>query len=245
MTDSESQSTRAWQIGVAIEAGVDEEEARRRINAGEIVATATGAALGGGAAATATGLGGVGLAFGGGAVGIGAAAAVAAPAVVAGAVGYGIFSGIRGLSRWNRSQTLRGLVEYFRTANQPHNVDRIFHIEGMGSLEEDRRPPTQSSTKATLRLLVGSNSLAFVTGLFCSPKGEFVLTYDLEESHWAYIRLTGENEFTGGGIDLRGQQLHLDDLVSVDLVLRILEREGFVNVRQEPFEEADTSDAGE
>ena len=91
MADNESSATRAWQIGAAIEAGVDEQEARRRTNAGEILVPAAGAIIGGGAVATATGLGGVGLAFGGAAIGIGAATAVAAPAVAAGAVSYGIY----------------------------------------------------------------------------------------------------------------------------------------------------------
>ena len=43
----------------------------------------------------------------------------------------------------------------------------------------------------------------------------------------------GDDKFTGGGTDLRGQDLHFDDLNSVDLVLRILEREGFVALRQD------------
>ena len=67
MTNSKEPVNPAWHIGAAIEIGIDEMEARRQIDAGEIIAPATGAAVGGIAAATATGLGGVGLAMGGGA----------------------------------------------------------------------------------------------------------------------------------------------------------------------------------
>ncbi len=238
MAENESSATRAWYIGEAIEAGVDEQEARRRIDAGEIAAPAAGAILGGGVIATATGLGGVGLAFGGGAIGIGAATAVAAPAVAAGAVGYGIYRGFKELRRWNRNQTMRGLVRYFRETGQPNKVARIFYMEGMGTLEEGHRPPTHASAKATLRHLVGSESLASVTGLFCSPKGELVLTYDRTEDHWAYVRLIDDNKFTGEGRDLRGQRFQMDDLTNGDLVLRVLEREGFIRIREETDEES-------
>ena len=235
--NDELPANHAWQIGAAIEAGVDAQEARRRIDAGEIAIPAAGAVSVGGVVATLTGLGGVGLAFGGGAIGIGAATAVAAPAVAAGAVSYGIYRGIRDLRRWNRAQTLRGLVDHFRSGGQYHYADRVFHMEGMGQLEEGRRPPSHSSARTTLRLLATSDSIAMM-GLFCSPKGNFVLTYDLQPNHWAYVTVIDDDEFTGDGTDLRGQDIHFDDLSSVDLVLRILEREGFVTLRQ------DTTDLG-
>ena len=222
----------AWQIGAAIEAGVDAQEARRRIDAGEIVVPAAGVVIGGGVVATATGLGGVGLAFGGGAIGIGAVTAIAAPAVAVGAVSYGIYRGIRGVGSWSRVQTLRALVGYFQSINQQHHADRVFHVEGRGQLEERRRTPTHSSTRATLRVVAGSESPSMM-GLFCSPNGDFVLTYDLQPNRWAYVVVMGDDKFTGGGTDLRGQDLHFDDLNSVDLVLRILEREGFVALRQD------------
>ena len=180
----ESPANHAWQIGAAIEAGVDAQEARRRIDAGEIVVPAAGVIIGGGAVATATGLGGVGLAFGGGAIGIGAVTAVAAPAVAVGAVSYGIYRGIRGVGSWGRVQTLRALVGYFQSTNQQHHADRVFHVEGRGQLEERRRTPTHSSTRATLRVVVGSESSSMM-GLFCSPNGDFVLTYDLQPNRWA------------------------------------------------------------
>ena len=226
----------AWQIGAAIEAGINEQEARRQAVAGEFVVPAAGAVIGGGAAAVATGLGGVGVAASGTAIGIGAAAAVAAPAVAAGAVGFGALSLFRAWNTRNREQTLRGLVAYFRATDQPHNVARVFHIEGMGTLEEGRRPPTHSSAKATLRVLAAGDSPAR-TGFFCSPNGEFVLTYDMEEGHWAYVRLIGESEFSGSGIDLRGREFTVDDLPSSDLLLKALEREGFVNLHQNPAED--------
>ena len=233
MDSDETHANDAWLIGAAIEAGVDAQEARRRIDAGEVVAPAAGAIIGGGVAATATGLGGVGLAFGGGAIGIGAAAAVAAPAVAVGATTYGIYTGIRQLGRWNRAQTLRALLDHFRSTSQQNHADHLFLLEGMGHLEQDRRPPTHSSSRATLRLLAASESLATM-GLFCSPQGDFVLTYDLQPDHWAYVTVVGDDSFTGGGTDLRGKNLDIDDLKSVDLVLRILEREGFVALRQDP-----------
>ena len=227
-----SQANHAWQIGAAIEAGIDAEEARRRLDAGEIVVPAAGAAIGGGVAATATGLGGVGLAFGGGAIGIGAAAAVAAPAVAAGAVSYGIYRSYRDLGKRSRVQALRRLVEYFRSSNQGYYADRVFHVEGRGQLEDSRKPPTRSSTKTTLLLLGATDSTAMM-GLFCSPDGNFVLTYDLQPNHWAYVMAMDDDKFTGDGTDLRGQGLRIDDLNSVDMVLRVLEREGFVTLRQD------------
>ena len=47
-------------------------------------------------------------------------------------------------------------------------------------------------------------------------------------SHWAYIRLIGENEFSGGGVDLRGYDFKVDDLNGMDTLLRVLEREVFL-----------------
>ncbi len=178
MTNLQPSDYPAWRIGAAIEAGIDEEEARRRIDTGEVIAPAAGAAVGGIGAATATGLGGVGLAMGGGAIGIGAATAIAAPAVAVGAVGYGVYRGIRELKMRNRDQTLRGLVESFLETNQPHMAERVFTIEVKGKLGDGRRPPTHSSAKAALHLLGETESTALV-GLFCSPKGEFVVTHDL------------------------------------------------------------------
>ena len=231
MSDPETSFNRAWQIGVAIEAGIDEQEARQRIDAGEVIAPVAGAAAGGIAAATATGLGGVGLAFGGGAIGIGAATAVAAPAIAVGAVGYGVYRGIRDLKMRSRDQTLRALIEYFAENNQPQQIERIFVIEGKGRLGDGRRAPTHSSTKALLSLLEESESSAFI-GLFCSPKGEFVLSYDLAQEHWAYVRFIGEDKFSGGGVDLRGQHFRVDELDSVALLIRVLEREELLKRRE-------------
>lgn len=236
MSTSESLFNRAWQIGAAIEAGVDEQKARQLIDAGEVIAPAAGAAAGGIAAATATGLGGVGLAFGGGAIGIGAATAVAAPAIAVGAVGYGVYRGIRELKRRNRDQTLRALIDYFGETNQPQQIERIFTIEGKGRLGDGRRAPTHSSAKALLRLLEESESKAFI-GLFCSPNGEFVITYDLAQDHWAYIRLIGEDKLSGGGVDLRGQDFRVDELDSIALLIRVLEREELLKRREGAGEE--------
>ena len=161
MKDAENEdrpADHAWRIGAAIEAGVDGEEARRELDAGQIIVPAAGAAAADGAAATATGLGGVGLAFGGSAIGIGAVAAVGIPAVAAAAAGYGIYRGIRELGRWSRVQTLRGLVEHFQSVDGQLYVDRMFHVEGRGQVEAERRPPTQSSAKATLRIMGSSDS---------------------------------------------------------------------------------------
>ena len=231
MTNQEEIFPFAWQIGAAIEAGVDELEARRRIDAGEIIAPAAGAATGGIAAATATGLGGVGLAFGGGAIGIGATTAVAAPAVAVGAIGYGVYRGIKEIRRRNRDQILRSLIGHFNEVGQTQQVERIFTLEGKGRLEDGRQPPTHSSSRALLRLLQETESNAFI-GLFCSPKGEFVITYDLTPHRWAYVRLTSEDEFNGTGSDLRGQHFQVDDLDSINLLIRVLEREEFLKWRE-------------
>lgn len=232
MSDTDEFFTLAWQIGAEIEAGVDEKEVRRQIDAGELIAPAAGAATGGIAAATATGLGGVGLAFGGGAIGIGAATAVAAPAIAVGAVGYGVYRGIRELKRRNRDQTIRAVIGHFTEADQPQQVERIFTVEGKGRLLNGRRPPTHSSAKALLDLLEETESKSFI-GLFCSPKGEFVLTYDLAPLRWAYVRLMSEGEFNGTGVDLRGQPFQVDDLDSISLLIRVLEREEFLKRRVE------------
>ena len=156
---------------------------------------------------------------------------MAAPAIAVGAVGYGVFRGIKELKRRSRDQTLRSLVEYFTESDQRQQVERIFTIEGKGRLVDGRRQPTHSSAKALLRLLEGTESKAFI-GLFCSPKGEFVLTYDLPPFRWAYVRLISEDEFQGAGKDLRGQDLQVDDLDSIDLLIRVLAREEFLKRRE-------------
>ena len=235
MLNADPSFKRAWQIGAAIEAGIEEQEAHQRIDAGEVIAPAAGAAAGGIAAAAATGLGGVGLAFGGGAIGIGAATAVAAPAIAVGAVGYGVYRGIRELKRRNRDQTLRAIIEYYRESNQPQQIERILIIEGKGRLVDGRRAPSHSSAKALLSILEESESNAFI-GLFCSPKGEFVLTYDLSQEHWAYIRLIGEEKFSGGGLDLRGHRFRVDELDSIAILIRVLEREELLKRREETRE---------
>ena len=236
-SNDERPPNRAWQIGQAIEIAVDEDEARTGIVAGSLAFPAVGAVIGGGAAGTATGLGGIGLAFGGGAIGISAAAAVAVPAVAVGAAGLGIFRGLQGIQERTRQRTLRDLVAHFQNEAQLDYVVRVFHLEGMGGLQEGRRPPTSESSKAVLHLWRGSRSSAPLTGLFCSPAGEFVVTYDISKSHWAYVRLFGEDKISGGGLDLRGRDIQFDDLGSVPLVLRILEREEFVTLRKRDTDE--------
>ena len=236
MEDTQPPIRPAWQIGAAIEAGVDELDARRHINAGDLIGPAAGAVITGGATATATGLGGVGLAFGGGAIGIGAAAAVAGPALAGGAVGFGIYQGIRQLRTWSRDRTLRALVEWFQVTEQFDKMERIFGIEGMGRLVAGRRAPTRASSAATLRLLAETTSTALV-GLFCAPTGNFVVTYDFSGQHWAYVVLINHENFSGSGIDLRGQELLLDDLNSFEMLLRVLEREGIVKPRRDQTEE--------
>ena len=217
----------AWHAGASLERGGEEGEIRSLMAKGEIALPIVGAMMGGGAAASATGLGGVGLAFGGGAVGIGAAIAVAAPAMVAGSVGYGFYRGIRLWRHWNRDQTARELLRYFRETNQIQMFDRVFHIEGMGRLGAGRTPPVHASIKATLGLLADSESPA-VMGLFCSPKGELIVTYDLSDKHWAYVRLIGERRFSGAGVAASGGSVQLHDIESVDGLTRTLEHAGFL-----------------
>ncbi len=212
---TETAHNRAWLIGEAIEAGIDEKEANDR--AALTVAAGTGVA-GGIAAVSATGLGGVGVAAGGTAIGVGAVTAVAAPAVATAAVGYGVFKEISG---WVRKDAVRELIKYFRYTNQLQMMDRLFSIEGKGQLVEGRRPPAGSSAAATLRLLAEGRTSARV-GMFCSPKGHFVLTYDLAAEHWAYIRFVGEDNFTGHGVGLNGQEFQLDNLGEFQRLLRVL-----------------------
>ena len=131
----------------------------------------------------------------------------------------------------NRDRTIRELIRYFRETTQPHQVERIFSIEGMGRLEDGRRPPSHSSATATLLLLAESENSVFM-GLFCSPKGEFVLTYDSSPLHWAYVRLIGKDKFSGGGKDLREQDFTVDDINNMKLLLRVLEREEFLQRRE-------------
>ena len=232
-------------MGLAIEAGLDEQEARRRVNAGEFTVTAAGAAVGGvvggGAVAAATGLGGVGLAFGGGAVGIGALTAVAAPAVAGAAVGYvavrGVASSIRGIQGRNRERTLRTLIEHFTGSGQAHKAVRLFEIEGKGSLLDGRSPPTNDSAKALLEVLERSESDASV-GLFCSPLGQFVVTFDLDDGRYGYVILVDDDEFLGGGIDSRGEEFDLKNHNSSDLLIERLEREGFLRFPDNSDEES-------
>ncbi len=61
--------------------------------------------------------------------------------------------------------------------------------------------------------------------------GEFVVTYDLEDARWAYVRLIGEGKFSGSGLDTTGREFQADDLNSLDLLIRILGREGFLRER--------------
>ena len=218
MTDSGIIHIRAWSIGEAIESGMDDKEA---VDWAGRTAAAGGAAAGGLAAASATGLGGVGLAAGGTAVGISAVTAVAVPAVAVGALGYGVFKGIQG---WGRKDAVKNLVKYFQDTEQLDMLDRIFVMEGKGQLVEGRRPVAWGSATATLRLLTEGRTSARV-GLFCSPQGHFVLTYDLTEEHWAYAKLVDENDFTGGGVGPKGREFQLDGLNDMERLLRILKQQ--------------------
>ena len=229
LEERNSTNTVAWQIGVAIEAGIDESLARQSASGREFAVPVAGGLLGGGVAATATGLGGVGLAMGGGAIGVGAVTAIAAPAVAVGAVSYGVYKAFQGVSRRNREETIRGLIQHFQDTDQPRMIERIFTIEGMGRLDKGRRPPAKGSAAALHEILASSSSDAFV-GLFCSPNGEFVLTYDLPDERWAFLRLVNEDHFTGGGRDRDLEEFDLDVWTEVKQVLQILRREGFLSI---------------
>ena len=215
MKDSGPVYDRAWSIGEAIENGIDEGEAVDRTALK--VAAGTGA-VGGIAAASVTGFGGVGVAAGGGAIGIGAVTAVAAPAVATAAVGYGV---LKGIQSWGRKDAVKELLKYFEDTNQLLMKDRIFSMEGKGQLVEGRRPPAWSSAAATLQVLTKGSTSARV-GLFCSPKGHFAITYDLAAQHWAYVRLVGEYEFTGCGVGSKGQDFQLGNLGDMQKLLRVL-----------------------
>ena len=218
---------------------MDEAEARRRVSANELAALAGIAAdgIGGGAAGVATGLGGVGLALGGGAVGIGALTAVAAPAVAAGGVGYAVARAVTGIGIARRDQLLRMLAGFFGLNGQADKVVRLFEIEGKGRLVDGRHPPDSATTKALLEVLQKSQSEALV-GLFCSPAGKLVVTFDLADGRYAFTVLVSGKNFSGGGIDSRGEEFNLDGVSSVDLLIRIFEREGFLqypdNLDDEP-----------
>ena len=207
-----------------------------------IAGAAIGGAIGGGAVAAATGLGGVGLAYGGSAVGIGALTAVAAPAVVVGTVvgtlGYMAATVVRGRNRWNRQQTLRQLVMHFFDNGQLDKAIRIFEIEGKGELLEDRQTPRNGSAKALLDILEKSESSASV-GLFCSPVGQIVATFDLDDGRYAYVILVNDDEFIGGGIESRGGAFDLTNCNSVDHVIERLEREGFLRFPDNSEEESE------
>lgn len=207
---------------------MDEKLARLDAIAGDLAAPAAGAMLGGGVAATATGLGGVGLAMGGDATGAGAVSAIAAPAVAVGAVSYGVYKAFQGVSRRNRDETVRGLVQHFHNTDQPRMVERMFTLEGMGRLEKGRRSPTRGSASAVHEILTSSSSDALV-GLFCAPNGEFVLTYDLPDKRWAYVRLVNEGNFTGAGLDRDLQQFDLEIWNEVKQVIEIFRRERFLD----------------
>ena len=240
-SDNEFPDREGWIRGWAIEAGVDQEDAKKyfedaikalREMFSPLGGAAIGGAVGGGAAATATGLGGVGLAFGGSAIGIGALAAVAAPAAVGatavGGVGYAVAKIIRQAKGRSRTQNLREIDEGFQKTGQFDKRVRLYEIEGKGSLLEDRNPPTTNSV-SVLRIVLGSSESAAHVGLFCSPQGDFVLTYDLEDGRYACIKLLADDRFEGVGIDTRGQNFTVEKYSSVDLLNDKLEREGFVS----------------
>lgn len=221
MTDTDTlANNRGWQIGLAIEAGMDEAEARRRVSANELAALA-GITTGG------IGAGAAGLAFGGTAIGIGALTAVAAPAVAAGGVGYAVARAVTGIGIARRDQLLRILTGFFGLNGQADKVVRLFEIEGKGRLVDGRRPPDSATAKALLEVLQKSQSDALV-GLFCSPAGKFVVTFDVADGRYAFAVLVSGRRFSGGGIDSRGEEFNLDGVSSVELLIRILEREGFV-----------------
>ena len=225
-------STIAWEIGQAIENGENEEEARHRALShvpGEIVVSTGASVATGGVVAAATGLGGVGLAFGGGAVGIGAATAVAGPAVAAGALGYGAYRLAQDFSARSRVAHLRNLVDYFRNAGQTEKADKVLYLEGRAQIERHHDKMRNQSADAMYGFLRTSTSEALV-GLFGSQQGEFILTFDLNAQQWCYVRFINGHTFDGKGMDLRGQEFGFEGLGSVDNVLRILAREGYVEL---------------
>lgn len=227
MTDDKSLiSNNGWQIGLAIEAGIDEVEARRMLNAGELAALAGVATGGSGAGAVAAG--------------IGALTAVGAPAAAAGGLGYTVASVVSGIGRSSRDQLLRILAQYFGLTGQEDKVIRLFEIEGKGRLVDGRHPPNASSTKALLEILGRSESRALV-GLFGSPDGKFVMTLDLNDGRYAYMILANAKKFSGGGIDSRGEEFDLNGVSSIELLIRILEREGFLQY-PENFDDEDELD---
>lgn len=227
--DTSLANNRGWQIGLAIEAGMDEAEAHRRVSANEMAAPGgiAAAGIGGGAAGVATGLGGAGLASGGGAVGIGALTAVAAPGVAVGGVGYAVARAVTGIGIARRDHLLRMLTRLFGLNGQADKVVRLFEIEGKGRLVDGRRPPDSATTRALLGVLQKSQSDALV-GLFCTPAGKLVMTFDLADGRYAFAVLISARKFSGGGIDSREEEFNLSGVSSVDLLIRILEREGFL-----------------
>ena len=225
-------STVAWVIAQAIENGENEQEARLRILSNisaNVVLPASASVATGGVIATATGLGGVGLAFGGGAVGIGAATAIAAPAVAAGVVGYGVYRVAQDFRSRSRVSQLRHLVDYFRGAGQPEKADKVLYLEGKGQLDRKQEKMRGQSAEASLRLLSGTTSEALV-GLFGSPRGEFILTFDLSPQHWCYIRLISTDSFDGQGMNSRGQEFDVAGWSSVDSLRQQLDREGYLEI---------------
>lgn len=221
MTTEDIAENRAWLIGEAIENGMDEKDAIDR--AALAVAAGTGAA-GGFAAASVTSLGGVGVAASGTAFGVGAITAVAAPAVITAAAGYGIFKAI---STSGRKDAVRDLLKYFEDTEQWHIRERILSTEGKGQLVDGRRPPAWGSASATLELLTKGPTSAKV-GLFCSPKGHFVLTYDLATDHWAYVRFVDEYDFTGRGVGPTGHEFELHELKSMKALIQTLKNLGIL-----------------
>ena len=240
MTDQNALvSNKGWQIGFAIEAGMDEEEARHRASTNELAELLglLDGGVGGQGGGSTTGLGGLGVALGSGVAGIGALTAVGAPAVAAGGVGYAVARAVSGIGTLRRDHLLRVITEFFGLNGQVDKVVRLFEIEGKGRLVNGRRPPDSNTSKSLLELLQKSESAATV-GLFGSPDGKFVVSFDLLDGRYAYAVLQTSKRFTGGGIDSRGAAFDLDGVSSVDLLIRILEREDFLR-RAEELEEQD------
>ena len=133
-------------------------------------------------------------------------------------------------ARWYAEEHDLEIVEWYVDEAAPGGG-----VEGRGQVEAGRRPSTQSSAKATLRIVGSSDSKGFM-GLFCSPESQFVLTCDIEPGHWAYVVVAQDDKFNGAGTDLRGQDLGIGELDGVCAILRVLEREGFIVLRQETDE---------
>ncbi len=226
-TMSENCAGVASSLGLQIEAGANIEDIKNGTNFAGVGAAAAGAAVGGTAAATATGLGGVGVAASGTAIGISAATAVALPAAAGALLGFGAYKLGKRFVNYCRKNELEEIAERFNNLGQVCNAERLWELEAKGQAHPNRRPLTWDSAIAVKNLLLGTVSDPDMH-VFASPTGQIILTYDISKDHWAWIMFNGSKKFEDESKDSHGDTFDVGDSKRLDNLIESLVKHGLV-----------------